>query len=72
MPAGRVYSVSRSSELLDNQLLVGVFGQLKGGGHPTTGRVASINFVLFNKADATLLTQGRDIRLDQLELTNSY
>ena len=64
-------SVSRSSRLLDNERLVEVKGQLKGGSYPTTGRVASITFILSNPTNATWVQRGRDI-FEQLDLANKY
>lgn len=66
-------SVSRSPALLANQILVGVYGHLKGDAQPTTkGRIAEIGFVLFDQSTAKPDLKGQDICLDQLYLANGY
>jgi hypothetical protein len=42
----------------DHQILVGIYGHLKGDTQPTKGRVAEIGFLLFDKTTAKLDMKG--------------
>jgi hypothetical protein len=42
----------------DHQILVGVYGHLKGDTQPTKGRVAEISFVLFDQTKAEVSLKG--------------